>query len=137
MAVTLKLSYQGNLRCQAKEAPGGAAFVVEPPAASGGSGKELTPYDLLGFSYGSCVTLVTNMWARAHELDLTGMEVEVQLDLTKEKPTKVAGIRTVLTLPRKVRPVDLKKLKRVAELCPIHQSLHPGIKKSIKLVCPK
>ena len=67
-------------------------------------------------------------------LDITGMKIEVKKIMATEGPRRVAKLPVTITMPI---PRDEKTsivMKRAADLCPVHQSIHPDIEVPVEWV---
>jgi len=83
--------------------------------------------ELLAGSLGSCIAMMVQSYCQTH-----GYEGDVGVSLTVEladKPKRIANLVIDLELPESV-PEDKKEvIKRVAQRCPIHETLKnpPGL----------
>ena len=95
----------------------------------GDGGQDLapSPVELLAGSLGACIAMIVQSYCSRH-----GYEGDVEVSMTVEladKPKRVERIVVDVEVPDTV-PEDKKEvIKRVAERCPIHETLKspPGI----------
>ena len=81
--------------------------------------------ELLMASLGSCIGSVLIYFAQRHELDLEGMEINLDWALA-EKPHRIGAIDVSVTVPRHLSEDQQKTLERVAHACLIHNTrTHP------------
>jgi putative redox protein len=93
----------------------------------GGRDRGPSPVELLAGSLGACIAMTVQGYCQRH-----GYDGDVGVSLTMEladKPKRIGRIVVDLELPDGV-PEDRKEaIKRVAQLCPIHETLKspPGL----------
>ena len=87
----------------------------------GGQDRGPTPVELLAGSLGTCIAMMVQSYCRRH-----GYDGDVGVSLTLEladAPKRVGGIVVDVELPDSV-PDDKKDvIRRVAECCPVHETL--------------
>jgi uncharacterized OsmC-like protein len=79
--------------------------------------------ELLMASLGSCIGSVLVVFAERHKVNLEGMSIELDWK-TKEKPHRIGEIDVAVHVPRHLTKDQETVLKRVAEECLIHNTLH-------------
>ena len=86
----------------------------------GGRDRGPSPVELLAGSLGTCIAMMVQAYCQSH-----GYDGDVGVSLTMEladKPKRIGRIVVDLELPDGV-PEDKKEvIKRVAQLCPIHET---------------
>ena len=96
-------------------------------ARDGGQDRGPSPVELLAGSLGTCIAMMVQGYCQRH-----GYDGDVGVSLTMEladKPKRIVRIVIDLELPDGV-PEDKKEaIKRVAQRCPIHETLKspPGL----------
>jgi uncharacterized OsmC-like protein len=128
----IKISYQGDLHCRAVHTASGAELQTDAPVDNQGRGENFSPTDLVATALGSCMATIMGIAARRHDIDLTGVEVTVRKIMSQDTPRRIARLEVDYHLPL---PADHPKralLEAAAMSCPVHHSLHPGIKQDIK-----
>lgn len=136
MVSTAKLTYTGDMHCEAPMADGRQAMPVDSAVRRGQPGRGLSPMDLLALAHGTCTAMMMGKAAEANGLDISGMAVEVNLEM-EGTPMMVTSVRARYFLPRRFSPADLATLEAGAKLCPVHTSLRPEIKVTLELVQPE
>ena len=86
-------------------------------------GRDLgpSPAELLAASLGSCIAMMVQGYCRKH-----GYDGDVGVSLTMEiadKPKRIARIVVDVDLPEGVPQDRMAAIKRVAQRCPIHETL--------------
>ena len=120
MAVTITVSYLGDLHCEATHEPSGGRLVTDAPVDNGGKGDTFSPTDLTATGLGTCLMTIMGLVAKRHDWDLTGTRVRVVKEMT------AVPVRRIGAGSRGIRLRVL--LERAADTCPVRQSLHPDVK---------
>jgi putative redox protein len=86
----------------------------------GGASAGFAPHDLIEAALASCITIVTRMSAKKHDIPLEAMSVTVTLN--RDDPAK-ATFTYSMDLKGDLTPEQRDKLKRAAKACPVHKTL--------------
>lgn len=78
------------------------------------------PHDYFDVALGSCKALTVRLYARQHEIPLTGVSVRVQHDSSQERAGKYA-MSVELTLDGDLTDEQRTLLHRIADRCPVHK----------------
>jgi putative redox protein len=130
--VKISICYKGGLRCEAVHGPSGQKLFTDAPVDNHGKGESFSPTDLVATALGSCMATIMGIVADRHQLDLTGMKIEVTKEMSKDAPRRIARLSTVIDVPLPADHPDREILERAALTCPVHQSLHPEIEKPLE-----
>ena len=130
MAVTIDVSYLGDLHCEATHEPSGRQLVTDAPVDNGGKGDTFSPTDLTATGLGTCLMTIMGLVAKRHGWDLTGTRVRVVKEMTSVPLRRIGALTATIILPpgRITSASDRTLLERAAETCPVRQSLHPDVK---------
>ena len=79
--------------------------------------------ELLMASLGSCIGSVLVYFAERHKINIEGMSIELDWKI-KEKPHRIGEIDIAVHVPHHLSEDQGTVLKRVAEECLIHKTLH-------------
>lgn len=119
---TITTCYKGDMLFRMKI--GNHTLNIDVPPAMGGKDRGPMPPPLFIASLGSCLAPLVADYCSHREMDARDMAVDVSLEKT-EHPTRLTGIRVTVTLPHadcsEQRCRDA--LLRVAEHCPVHQTI--------------
>lgn len=126
--VEVTIDYQGELHCAAKHGPSGSTVETDAPVDNEGRGESFSPTDLVATALGTCMATIMGIVARRKDIDLTGLQISVQKEMTSEPPRKIAELPVAVTMPLAEDHPDAKALQNAAVSCPVFQSLHPDIK---------
>ena len=129
---TSKVLYNGGLRTTATHLQSSTAIITDAPLDNQGKGEAFSPTDLTATSLAACMFTIMGIAARTHEIDIDDASAEVTKVMGTE-PRRITEIHVDFTFPKKDSYSDKQKkiLENAALTCPVNQSLHPDIKRSI------
>jgi putative redox protein len=125
--VEIKLTYEGDLHCNAIHLPSGNTLVTDAPLDNNGRGQAFSPTDLVATALGSCMATVIGIVARRKELPVEGMTVNVRKIMSDDLPRRIHRLELDLRIPLPDSHPDRKLLESAANGCPVHHSIHPDI----------
>ena len=111
----------------------GHEIVTDMSAKEGGADEGPSPVELVVAAIGSCIATMVHRYCESHGYK----DGEVAVSLTYEladNPKRIAAITIDLELPRDVPESRHVAIRRVAELCPVHQSLHQPPRLDLEIV---
>lgn len=117
---TISTVYKGDMVFES--AVGDHVVKVDVPAGIGGKNRAPTPPEFFIVSLGSCVAAVVTNYCNKSGVDPTGMSVDVSYD-KGENPNRLVNIRVKVTLPNCELKDRQKAIERVAEHCPVHETV--------------
>jgi uncharacterized OsmC-like protein len=123
----IKAKYLGDLRLECIHVQSGTKIVTDAPLDNQGKGEAFSPTDLCATSLAACVMTIMGIYARDHDLDLSGTEIEITKRMAAE-PRRIGEINVVFHMPD--RPFTDKQkaiLERMARTCPVHLTLDKGV----------
>lgn len=112
--------YKGDMLFESKL--GKHSVLIDVPAAMGGSDRAPTPPELFVASLGSCVGAFVAQYCHRAGVDAQGMTVDVSFDKV-EDPTRLENIKVTIKLPHGECGRRKEALLRVAEHCPVHETI--------------
>ncbi len=128
---TVQTTYLGDLRTECVHLQSGNKIITDAPVDNQGRGEAFSPTDLLATAYGSCVLTIMGMAARTHGFSIDGAEVQVTKIMGTD-PRRVVELVVEFTMPHdNYSPKERKILELTAKECPVYNSLHPDIKKTV------
>lgn len=131
--VKMKAVYLGDYKTECTH-ESGAAIQTDIPKDIGGEGKLFAPTDLFAASLGTCMLSLMGIVAKKVGFDLKGATAEIEKTMSDAPPRRVAKIAVRIRCPKAPNPQIREKLEQAALQCPVHQSLHPDIKKEVDFV---
>jgi uncharacterized OsmC-like protein len=108
----------------------GNEFITDAPIDNNGLGQAFSPTDTVATGLASCMLTVMGIKARDLDVDLCNSTAEVTKIMASD-PRRISEINVKISLPSAVSEKHRKILQNTANTCPVHQSLHPDIKREI------
>ena len=119
--------YLGDLRVECVHNASGTVIITDAPVDNQGKGEAFSPTDLCATALASCATTIMGIYARSHDIDITGMTVEVVKTMSAS-PRRIGKLEVTFNMPeREYSDREKKALINAAHTCPLHLSLHPDI----------
>src|SRR5438093_13397436 len=97
--VKVSIKYSVALHCDATYGPTQSKLSTDAPTDNKGKGEAFSPTDLVATALGTCMS--TTMGIKAQELgvDLRGMTVSVQKEMSKDAPRRIVGLPSKVHIP--------------------------------------
>src|SRR5467141_672960 len=92
----VSIKYTGDLHCEATHGPSKSKLATDAPADNKGKGEAFSPTDLVATALGTCISTTMGIKAELLGVDLRGMKVSVQKEMSNDAP------RRIVTLPSEV-----------------------------------
>ena len=109
----------------------GAKLKTSPQAGQPEAGATFSPTGLCASALAACVLTMMGAYAEKNGLDIQGAEVEISLSMAEE-PHRIGSITLIVNMPPKGYSEKEKKiLERVANTCPVGNSLGELTEKKI------
>jgi putative redox protein len=127
--VRVDVDYPGDLHCSAVHEPSGTEIATDATADNKGKGAAFSPTDLVATALGTCIS--TTMGIKAEELgvDLRGMSVSVQKEMSKDVPRRIVRLPSEVHVPLPPDSPHRQILEQTALNCPVHKSLPSEIER--------
>lgn len=124
---TISEKYLGDLRVECVHNASGTVIITDAPVDNQGKGEAFSPTDLCATALASCAMTIMGIYARSHDIDITGMTVEVVKTMSAS-PRRIGKLEVTFNMPeREYSDREKKALINAAHTCPVHLSLHPDI----------
>ncbi|NDC42717.1 MAG: OsmC family peroxiredoxin [Chitinophagia bacterium] len=132
--MTSKVTYTGDLRTIATHLQSGTTIETDAPVDNHGKGERFSPTDLVATALASCMLTTIGINAAAHDLNIDGATCEVEKIMTSN-PRKIGEIKIWMTFPQGQIYTDKQKqiIQRIADTCPVMESLHPDCIKTLEI----
>jgi len=132
----IKTIYNGNLRTEIEHHESGARIITDAPKDNNGKGESFSPTDLFASSLGACILTIAGMAAEAHGFSIDGATVDT-VKVMAANPRRVAELCLDITFPKRYSDKEMKLIDAAIKTCPVANSLHPDIIKTITLHFPE
>ena len=130
--VEVSIQYTGDLHCDAVHGPSQATLETDAPTDNRGKGEAFSPTDLVATALGTCMSTIMGMKADELGVDLRGMTVSVQKEMSKDAPRRIVGLPSEVHVPLPADSPHREALERAALNCPVHKSLPAEINRPTK-----
>ena len=117
---TITTYYRGDMLFES--ILGSHSLLIDVPASMGGQDRGPTPPEIFVASRGSCVGAFAATYCHQAGIDTRDMRVDVSFDKL-DNPSRLANLKVTVTLPHGDCAGRDKALKRVAEHCPVHETI--------------
>ena len=130
--VNISVKYTGDLHCDAVHGPSKSNLATDAPIDNKGKGEAFSPTDLVATALATCMS--TTMGIKGQELgvDLRGMTVSVQKEMSKDAPRRIVGLASEVHIPLPKNSPYREVLEQTALNCPVHKSLPAEINRPTK-----
>ena len=124
--------YKGNLRNEVTHLQSGTKILTDAPLDNHGKGESFSPTDLLASSLGCCMLTIMGISAQSYGFSLEGTRVETEKIMGRD-PRRVVEIKIDFHFPEgsNFTPQQKRIIESAAKTCPVANSLHPDLKKTI------
>ena len=117
---TVTTAYKGDMLFESQL--GNHKVLVDVPAGMGGSDRAPTPPEYFIASLGSCVGAFAATYCHQAGIDTRDMTVDVSYEKI-DNPTRLTNLKITIKLPHGDCKNREQALRRVAEHCPVHETI--------------
>ncbi len=130
--MTSQIIYTGNLRTIATHMISGSEIETDAPLDNHGNGERFSPTDLVATALGNCMLTVMGIKARDMQLNLEGTTVDITKIMIAD-PRRIGEIKVHFSFPDALIADEKQRtiLERTAMTCPVLESLHPALLKTV------
>jgi uncharacterized OsmC-like protein len=129
--VETRVTYEGELRCEATHGPSGRKLETDAPVDNHGKGESFSPTDLVGTALGSCALTIMGIAAERHGWDIRGATAEVLKHMTEVPRRRIERVEIAIAVPAELDERARKILQKAALGCPVNASLHPDVEVAV------
>jgi putative redox protein len=131
--MTSQIIYEGNLRTVATHLQSGTVIETDAPTDNQGKGERFSPTDLVATALGNCMLTIMGIKAKDMNVNLEGTKIDITKIMVTD-PRRIGEIKVAFHFPESLKPDEKQKsiLERAALTCPVFESLHPNLKKSVE-----
>lgn len=123
--------YTDDLKCNLVHEASGTTIYTDAPADIGGTAHTFSPTDLVAAALASCIATTLGLYGKRKELDFKGMRFEVTKEMTPAPERRISRLIVTIWMPKALTHQQQVSCERVANSCPVHKSLHPGIEVTV------
>jgi uncharacterized OsmC-like protein len=129
---SMKVRYNGNLRCTATHLKSGNELITDAPTDNNGKGEAFSPTDLLCTALTTCMITLMGITANSKEIKLGEIDADIEKIMGSD-PRRVSGINIHFKI-QNLDFTDREKeiIKTAAMTCPVAKSIHPDIELGIE-----
>lgn len=129
---TSRIHYQGNLRTEATHLQSGNAILTDAPTDNHGQGAYFSPTDLLATALATCIVTTLGIKLANTTTRLDGLSADVKKHM-ENNPRRVGAIDVELHFSPEIHysEEEKKRIREIAETCPVAVSLHPDIQQNL------
>lgn len=126
------ITYKGNLRNEVTHLQSGTTIHTDAPLDNHGKGESFSPTDLFASSLGCCMLTIMGISAQSHGFNIDGTKIETEKIMGTD-PRRIVEIKIDVHFPQgsNFTPQQKRLIEAAAKTCPVANSLHPDLKKSI------
>lgn len=117
---TIRTTYKGDMLFETEL--GKHKIQIDVPPDMGGGDRGPTPPEVFVASLGSCVAALVANYCNKANLNTEGLTVDVAYEKASD-PTRLANVRVIIDLPNTDISGRENAIKRVADYCPVHQTI--------------
>jgi uncharacterized OsmC-like protein len=128
--MTSFVEYKGNLRCESTHLKSSDSFTTDAPVDNNGKGEAFSPTDTVATALASCMLTVMGIKADEIGVNLIGSVAKVTKTMSAS-PRRISQIDVELGMKGNCDHRAQLILERVANTCPVFNSLHPELVKNI------
>ena len=130
--VNITVDYTGNLHCEATHDPSQSKLSTDAPSDNKGKGETFSPTDLVATALATCMSTTMGIRAKDLGVDLRGMRISVQKEMSKDPPRRIVALLSEVHIPLPPDSPHRQVLEQTALNCPVHKSLPPEINRPTK-----
>src|ERR1043165_8781024 len=97
--VKISVKYSGNLHCDATHGPSQSKISTDAPTDNKGKGEAFSPTDLVATALATCMSTTMGIKAEDLGVDLRGMSVSVQKEMSNDPPRRIIALPSEVHIP--------------------------------------
>src|SRR5437764_14631531 len=132
--VQVSVKYTGDLHCDATHGPSQAKIPTDAPTDNKGKGEAFSPTCLVAMACATCISTAMGIKAEDLGVDLRGMTVSVQKEMSNDPPRRIVALPSEVHIPLAPDNPHREVLEQTALNCPVHKSLPPEIHRPTKFL---
>jgi putative redox protein len=126
--------YKGELRCEAAHGPSGFTLETDAPRDNQGRGEQFSPTDLVGAALSTCILTTMAIVAKRDGVPFESARAEVEKEMVSSPSRRIGSLEVTVHMPGSLSPEVRRKLEAAAHHCPVHNSLSPEVRISLRFI---
>jgi putative redox protein len=122
----------GGLHSLLTHRPSGTRLSTDAPKDNGGEGSSFSPTDLVASGLLACMLTTMALVARREGIPWGAATGRVEKHMNAS-PRRIGMLVVELWLSPGLTAEQRARMQQVAESCPVHRSLHPDVKMSVRI----
>lgn len=131
--MTSKVTYLGNLRCEAVHLQSGTEIQTDAPTDNHGKGEKFSPTDLCATSLAECVLTTIAILGKDKNIVIDGATCDLQ-KIMNQSPRRIGEIVCEFKIPGKFSEEEKEFIRKTAHNCPVALSLHPDLVQTMEFI---
>ena len=135
--MTSKVIYTGGLRTEATHLRSGSKIENDAPVDNHGKGERFSPTDLVATALATCIFTTLGIGGATHGIDIEGAECTVE-KIMASNPRRISEIKIDFHFPKSATYTAKERqiIENTARTCPVMESLHPDLVKTLTFNWP-
>lgn len=129
--MTSKVTYLGDFHCEAEHLQSGTQILSDAPTDNQGKGEQFSPTDLCATSLAECAITTIAILGKDKNIQIDGATCEIQ-KIMLSNPRRIGEVVCYFEFPEEYSEEEKEFIEFTAQNCPVAQSLHPDLKKTMK-----
>src|SRR5438046_5167087 len=130
--VQVSVKYTVDFHCDATHGPTQAKIPTDAPTDNKGKGEAFSPTDLVATALATCISTTMGIKAEDLGVDLRGMTVSVQKEMSNDPPRRIVALPSEVHIPLAPDHPHPGILEQTALNCHVPKSLPPEIRRPTK-----
>ena len=133
--VMIDVTYQGELRTEARHQPSGSKLITDAPVDNHGKGEAFSPTDLVATALGSCMLTIMGSGAARHDWKIEGATASIEKTMSASPPRRIEKISVCLKIPAgSLDDAARHALEKAAHACPVHATLGENVEMPVEIL---
>ena len=129
--MTSTIVYKGDLRCECVHTKSSETIITDAPVDNNGKGASFSPTDHVATALASCMLTVMGIKAKELKVEMEDSVAAVTKVMASD-PRRISKIKVTFNMSANADQRARLILERVANTCPVRNSLHTDIKLDVK-----
>ena len=124
--MTSKITYLGDLRCEAEHLQSGTKILSDAPTDNHGKGEKFSPTDLCATSLAECALTTIAILGKDLNINIDGAYCNLQ-KIMLPNPRRIGKVVCEFVFEKSYTEQEKEFIEKTAHNCPVAKSLHPDL----------